>query len=52
MNNGEGEKDTPDTSQKIVGEGLMVEAELMAEESKGNKECRHAEKDCDKEDRV
>ena len=51
VNNGEGEKDTSNTSQKIVGEELMVEAELIAEESKGNKRHRHGEKDGDKEDR-
>ena len=51
MNNGEGEKDTSNTSQKIVGEELMVEAELIGEKSKGNKRRRHSEKDGDKEDK-
>ena len=51
MNNGEGKKDTSNSSQKIVGEELMVEAELMAEESKGNKRRKHAEKNGDKEDK-
>ena len=60
MNNGEGDIDTPVISQRIVGEGLMVDVEITAKEklmakmakkeNKGNKRGRHVEKDGDKED--